>query len=141
MAKANALIALGGGPSPVINASLLGAVERCLDYTNQIDRVYAALHGIEGVLMEELMDMGEQDRAELSLLKDTPASGAVGTCRYKLGEGHEDDFERIIDIFEAHNIGYFFYIGGNDSMDTADKISTRKAKGAEYRGHGYTENH
>ncbi len=119
----NALIALGGGPSPVINASLLGTLERCLAYPNAIGSVLAARHGIEGVLTESLTDLGREDPHELSLLRCTPASGAIGTCRYKLTDAKEADYERIIDVFRAHNIGYFFYIGGNDSMDTADKIS------------------
>jgi 6-phosphofructokinase len=123
MAKANALVALGGGPSPVINASLLGVVERCFQYDSRIEKVYAARHGIEGVMQEELIDMNRQDPKELALLKNTPASGAVGTCRYKLDENCKEDFERIIEVLQAHDIGYFFYIGGNDSMDTADKVS------------------
>ena len=123
MGEVNALIALGGGPSPVINSSLLGAVERCMEYSDRIGKIYASWHGIEGVLLEEIIDMGQQDRTELALLRQTPASGAVGTCRYKLGEDQQEDFERIIEVIKAHEIGYFFYIGGNDSMDTADKIS------------------
>ncbi|HBQ63987.1 MAG TPA: 6-phosphofructokinase [Clostridiales bacterium] len=123
MGGTRALIALGGGPSPVINSSLLGALERCLDYPDRISKVYAAWHGIEGVLLEELMELGCMDPYELALLHVTPASGAAGTCRYKLGESREEDFERILEVFTAHDIGYFFYIGGNDSMDTADKIS------------------
>jgi len=119
----NAIVALGGGPSPVINASLLGVVQGCFRYDERIETVYAAKHGVEGVLLEELIDMGAQDAVELELLKHTPASGAVGTCRYKLDDGCEEDFSRIIDVFQAHNIGYFFYIGGNDSMDTADKVA------------------
>ena len=123
MSKVNAIVALGGGPSPVINASLLGVVERCLQYNDHIEHVYAAKHGIEGVLLEELIDMRAQDPLEMSLLRNTPASGAVGTCRYKLDDHCEEDFERIIEVFQANKIGYFFYIGGNDSMDTADKVS------------------
>ncbi len=123
MAKVNALVALGGGPSPVINSSLQGVVERCMDYPGQIGRVFAAKHGIEGVLLEELVDMGQQDPKEIALLQHTPASGSVGTCRYKLDDNCGDDFERIIEVFRAHDIGYIFYIGGNDSMDTADKVS------------------
>lgn len=124
MANVNAVVALGGGPSPVINASLLGAVKRCFDYNDRIQTVYAAKHGIEGVLREELIDMNAQDPAELERLIHTPGSGAVGTCRYKLGDGCEEDFSRILDVFAAHDVGYFFYIGGNDSMDTADKVSS-----------------
>lgn len=123
MKKINALVALGGGPSPVINSSLLGVIKRCFDYPDNIGDVYAARHGIEGVLLEELIDMRSQDVKELELLKNTPASGSVGTCRYKLDKENTEDFERIIEVLKAHNIGYFFYIGGNDSMDTADKVS------------------
>lgn len=121
--KRNALVAQSGGPSPVINASLLGAVEACRQYPDRIGHVYAAWHGIEGVLLEELIDMGAQDEAELMRLKNTPCAGSIGTCRYKLKEGQEADFQRIVDVLRAHDIGYFFYIGGNDSMDTADKVS------------------
>ncbi|NLO35038.1 MAG: diphosphate--fructose-6-phosphate 1-phosphotransferase [Clostridiaceae bacterium] len=117
-----ALVALGGGPSPVINASLAGVIERCRDYP-AITGLYAAWHGVEGILREELIDLDGQDRSELDRLKQTPASGAIGTCRYKLGEGQQEDFDRIIDVLQAHGIGYFFYIGGNDTMDTADKVS------------------
>lgn len=119
----NALVALGGGPSPVINASLAGVIAGCQAHRDQIGKLYAAWHGVEGILCEDLMDLDAQDPAELARLRHTPASGAIGTCRYKLGEGREEDFERIIEVFRAHDIGWFFYIGGNDSMDTADKVS------------------
>ncbi len=126
--KRNALVAQSGGPSPVINASLLGVVEACREYPGRIGNVYAAWHGIEGVLLEELIDMGMQDEAELKLLRNTPCSGSIGTCRYKLKEGQEADFQRIVDVLRSHDIGYFFYIGGNDSMDTADKVSKLAAQ-------------
>ncbi len=126
----NVLVALGGGPSPVINASLLGVAEACFA-DPRIGAVHAARHGIEGVLQEELVDLRAQDPREMALLRHTPASGAVGTCRYKLDDGCAEDFERIIDVLAAHGIGYFFYIGGNDSMDTADKVSRL----ARARGH------
>jgi len=85
--------------------------------------VYAGWHGIEGVLKEELLDLSAQDEEEIALLRYTPAAGAIGTCRYKLKEHQQEDFQRIIDVFRAHNIGYFFYNGGNDSMDTANKVA------------------
>ena len=119
----NALICLGGGPSPVINASLQGVLERGFEYPETFGAVYCALHGIEGVLREELVDMRTEDPAELRRLRNTPASGAIGTCRYKLGDDRAEDYTRILEVLRAHNIGYFFYIGGNDSMDTADKVS------------------
>lgn len=121
--KKNALVAQSGGPSPVINASLQGVIEACFSYPDHIGSVYAGWHGIEGVLLEELIDMGRQPLEELKRLRRTPAAGAVGTCRYKLGAQQSEDFDRVIDVMKAHDIGYFFYIGGNDSMDTAGKVS------------------
>ena len=121
--KKNAIVAQSGGPSPVINASLQGVVEACFDYPEQISTVYAGWHGIEGVLQEELINMSQQDRHEIGLLRHTTAAGAIGTCRYKLKDEQAEDYSRIIDVMRAHNIGYFFYIGGNDSMDTAAKVS------------------
>ena len=121
--KKNALVAQSGGPSPVINASLLGVVEACRQYPDRIGKVYAAWHGIEGVLFEQLIDMDTQNETELKLLKNTPAAGFIGTCRYKLKNNQQEDFQRIVDVLRAHEIGYFFYIGGNDSMDTASHVS------------------
>ena len=120
--KKNVLIAQSGGPSPVINASLLGAAEAAMARDDVFGEVYAAAHGIEGVLCEELINLSAQDKRELSLLKTTPSAGAVGTCRYKLRDENEEDYARILEVCRAHNIGYFFYIGGNDSMDTAAKV-------------------
>ncbi len=119
----NALVAQSGGPSPVINASLQGVIEGCRACPEGIRTLYAAWHGIEGVLNEALIDLYAQDHAQLARLKHTPASGAIGTCRYKLTPEQEEDFERIIEVFRAHDIRYFFYIGGNDSMDTAQQVS------------------
>ncbi len=119
----NALVAQSGGPSPVINASLQGVIDACRAYPDKIDTLYAAYHGIEGVLLEELIDLYAQPAGEVARLKYTPASGAIGTCRYKLPDAGSADYARILDVFRAHDIGYFFYIGGNDSMDTAKKVS------------------
>jgi len=121
--KRNALVAQSGGPSPVINSSLLGVIETCRQYPDHIGKVYAAWHGIEGVLLEQLIDMDAQDEKELKLLRNTPCAGFIGTCRYKLKEDQEEDFQRIVDVLRSHDIGYFFYIGGNDSMDTAARVS------------------
>jgi 6-phosphofructokinase 1 len=130
--KKNAIVAQSGGPSPVINASLQGVIDECLAYPDHIDHIYAGWHGIEGVLLEELIDISQQPRKEIELLRFTPAAGAIGTCRYKLKEGQFEDYERIVDVMRAHNVGYFFYIGGNDSMDTADKVSKlAKERGVE----------
>jgi len=119
----NVVVAQSGGPSPVINASLRGVVETCLDMPDTFGTVYAGLHGIEGVLKEELIDMSAQAPDEIALLSTTPAAGAIGTCRYKLRAEQEADLTRVIDVFKAHDVGYFFYNGGNDSMDTAHKIA------------------
>ena len=123
MAESNALVAQSGGPSPVINASLQGVIEGCRAFPCRIGKLFAAWHGIEGVLNEKLIDLYGQPATELKRLKFTPAAGAIGTCRYKLTPDQQEDFDRIIDVFRAHGIGFFFYIGGNDSMDTAHKIS------------------
>ncbi len=116
------IVAQSGGPSPVINNSLRGLVETARDLP-QIGTIYAGWHGIEGVLKEELLDLSGQDRDEIALLRVTPAAGSIGTCRYKLREKQTEDFDRLIEVFKAHNVGYFCYIGGNDSMDTANKVA------------------
>jgi len=118
----NVIVAQSGGPSPVINSSLRGVVETCKAFPGTFGTVYAGWHGIEGVLEEELLDLSAQSDEEIALLGTTPAAGAIGTCRYKLKEHQAEDFERIIEVFKAHGIGYFFYNGGNDSMDTAHKV-------------------
>ena len=128
VAKAkNLVVAQSGGPSPVINNSLRGLVETARDYP-QIGTIYAGWHGIEGVLKEELLDLSAQPSEEIALLRVTPAAGSIGTCRYKLRESQREDFERILEVFKAHNVGYFCYIGGNDSMDTANKVAQLAAE-------------
>jgi 6-phosphofructokinase 1 len=124
----NVVVAQSGGPSPVINNSLRAVVETCREMPEHFGTVYGGLHGIEGILKEDLIDLSAQPEEEIRLLRVTPAAGAIGTCRYKLR--HEEDYERVVEVFKAHDIGYFFYIGGNDSMDTAYKI----AKLAHERG-------
>ncbi len=119
----NVVVAQSGGPSPVINNSLRGVVETCRAFPDTFGTVYAGWHGIEGVLKEELLNLSGQDEEEIALLRTTPAAGAIGTCRYKLKAHQQEDFERIIEVFKAHDIGFFFYNGGNDSMDTAHKVS------------------
>lgn len=120
--KKNVIVAQSGGPSPVINASLLGVIDGCRN-RNDFGRIYAAWHGVEGILKEELIDIDAESSEEIARLRYTPASGAIGTCRYKLKENNDEDYERIIEVFRAQNVGWFFYIGGNDSMDTAAKVS------------------
>ncbi|MGD9646184.1 MAG: diphosphate--fructose-6-phosphate 1-phosphotransferase [Pirellulales bacterium] len=118
----NLVVAQSGGPSPVINNSLRGIVEAAR-HLSAIGRVFGARHGIEGVLKEELLDLSAQKPEEVALLRVTPAAGAIGTCRYKLKPAQSEDFERVIEVFRAHDVGYFLYIGGNDSMDTAHRIA------------------
>ncbi|MFP6603819.1 MAG: 6-phosphofructokinase, partial [Pirellulaceae bacterium] len=118
----NLVVAQSGGPSPVINNTLRGIIDATRDL-DQIGTVYAAHHGIEGVLKEQLLDLSAQAEEEIALLQYTPAAGSIGTCRYKLKPGQDEDFERCIEVLRAHDVGYFIYIGGNDSMDTADKIA------------------
>jgi len=124
MLNKNVVVAQSGGPSPVINNSLRGVVETCRAMPEAFGTVYAAHHGIEGVLKEELLDLSTQDPEEISLLGVTPAAGSVGTCRYKLKKENTEDFKRVIEVSKAHRVGYFLYIGGNDSMDTAHKIAS-----------------
>ena len=119
----NVIVAQSGGPTPVINASLRGIVEACKAYPDRFGTVYAGFHGIEGVLKEELLNMSAQPDEEIALLSMTPAAGAIGTCRYKLKAHQQADFERIMEVFRAHDVGTFFYNGGNDSMDTANKVA------------------
>lgn len=126
----NVVVAQSGGPTPVINSTLRGVVEMCKAMPHHFETVYAGLHGIEGVLKEELLNLSAQSDEEIALLSVTPAAGSIGTCRYKIKATQQEDFERIIEVFKAHNVGYFFYIGGNDSMDTAHKV----AKLAHERG-------
>lgn len=129
MAK-NVIVAQAGGPTPVINNTLRGILETCQAAPDRFGVVYAGHHGIEGVLKEELLNLSAQPAEEIALLGVTPAAGSIGTCRYKLKSKQQEDFDRIIEVFKAHDIGCFFYIGGNDSMDTAHKV----AKLAHERG-------
>jgi ATP-dependent phosphofructokinase / diphosphate-dependent phosphofructokinase len=119
----NVIVAQSGGPTPVINSSLRGIIETCKMFPGTFGRIYGGWHGIEGVLKEELLDLSVQNREEIALLRYTPAAGSIGTCRYKLKKNQQKDFDRVIDVLKAHDIGYFIYIGGNDSMDTAHKVS------------------
>lgn len=115
----NVLVAQSGGPTAVINSSLAGVIEEALNH-GCIEEIYGGLNGIQGILQERLIDLAEEPQQAIRGLRYTPAS-ALGTCRYKLRK--DADVERIVEVFKAHNIRYFFYIGGNDSQDTADRIS------------------
>ncbi|NCA97766.1 MAG: 6-phosphofructokinase [Clostridia bacterium] len=125
----NAIFGQSGGPTSVINASAAGVFTEALKQTGVIEKVYGAANGIVGILNEKFYDIGQEDPAELELLKTTPSS-ALGSCRYKLAKPEVDDtdYKRILEVFKKYNIRYFFYNGGNDSMDTCNKISKFIAK-------------
>ena len=113
----------------VINASACGVIETCRKHPDKIANVYAGRNGIIGALTEELIDTSQESDEAVAALKSTP-SGAFGSCRYKLKslEENQREYERLIEIFKAHNIGYFFYNGGGDSADTCYKISQLSEK-------------
>ena len=115
----NCLVAQSGGPTSVINASVAGVVSEALN-NECIEEIYGGLNGIHGILKEELIDLAEESQQTIRGLRYTPAS-ALGTCRFKLRR--DVDYSRVLEVFEAHNIRFFFYAGGNDSQDTANKIS------------------
>ena len=123
MLKGAAVIGQSGGPSSVINASAYGAIKTALD-SDVITNVYGMCNGIRGLLDDNLIDMAKEDPEELKLMKYTPSS-ALGSCRYKLKDPDEDetDYKKILEMFKKYDIRYFFYNGGNDSMDTCNKIS------------------
>lgn len=122
--KKNAIVGQSGGPTAVINASLYGVVYEALNREDVIGTIYGMINGIEGFLNENMMDMKPFEvNGELELIKTTPGS-YLGSCRYKLPEDLTDAvYPQLFEKFEKYNIGYFFYIGGNDSMDTVDKLS------------------
>lgn len=119
----NVIVSQSGGPTPVINNSLRGVIDACREYGDRFGTIYAGYHGVEGILKEELLDLSSQPEEEIALLRTTPTAGSIGTCRYKLKKNQQEDFDRVIEVLKAHDVGYLFYIGGNDSMDTANKIS------------------
>jgi 6-phosphofructokinase len=124
MAPRNAFYAQSGGVTAVINASACGVLETARKYSNEIRTVYAGRNGIVGALTEDLIDTGLESEAAVAALKHTPGA-AFGSCRYKLGSIHQQraHYDRLIDVFDAHDVGFFFYNGGGDSQDTAYKVS------------------
>jgi 6-phosphofructokinase len=124
VAKKNAFYAQSGGVTAVINASACGVIETARRHAGKIGKVYAGRHGIIGALTEDMIDTSQESKATIKGLRHTPG-GAFGSARYKLAgiDKNRTQYERLIDIFRAHDIGYFFYNGGNDSMDTAQKVS------------------
>jgi 6-phosphofructokinase 1 len=129
VAPRNALYAQSGGVTAVINASACGVIETARKHRNRIGKVYAGRDGIIGALTEDLIDTSKESPAAIRALRHTPA-GAFGSCRYKLKglEENRAQYERLLAVFEAHDIGYFLYNGGNDSADTTWKVSQLAAK-------------
>jgi len=123
----NVLVGQSGGPTSVINASVAGIVSEALNH-ECVEEIYGTLNGVLGILNEDFIDLADESQQQIRALRHTPGA-ALGTCRYKLKS--QQDFERVLEVFKAHNIRYFFYIGGNDSQDTADKIS-KLAQNQEY---------
>jgi 6-phosphofructokinase 1 len=123
-APRNAFYAQSGGVTAVINASAAGVIQTAARHPKHIGKVYAGRHGIVGALHEDLIDCSKEDKATIEGLKHTPA-GAFGSARFKLKglDKNRAEYERLIEVFKAHDIGYFFYNGGNDSMDTAHKVA------------------
>ena len=121
--KGAAIIGQSGGPTAVINSSLYGVIKTALE-SDVITQVLGTINGIKGILEDNIIDLGKEDKEELELLKYSP-SAILGSCRYKLEDEKIDDtdYKKILEIFQKYNIRYFFYIGGNDSMDTCNKIS------------------
>ncbi len=124
--KGACVIGQSGGPTSVINSSVLGALEAALDNPS-ITRVFGMAHGIKGLLNDDLYDIDKEDRDELALLRYTPSS-ALGSCRYKLADPDVDDtdYKRILEIFKKYDIRYFFYNGGNDSMGSLSLYMPRE---------------
>ncbi|MGI9262011.1 MAG: 6-phosphofructokinase, partial [Woeseiaceae bacterium] len=120
MSKSNAFYAQSGGVTAVINATACGVIETARKHRDKIANVYAGQNGIIGALTENMIDTNKETAKTIAALKHTPG-GAFGSARYKLKgiEENRREYERLIEVFKAHNIGYFFYNGGNDSMDTA----------------------
>jgi 6-phosphofructokinase len=129
MEKRNAFYAQSGGVTAVINATACGVIETARKHKNKIGKVYAGHNGIIGALTEDLIDTSKESASAIAALKHTP-SGAFGSCRYKLKSVEEsrEQYERLIEVFKAHNIGYFFYNGGGDSQDTSHKVSQLSKK-------------
>ncbi|MGH8596465.1 MAG: 6-phosphofructokinase, partial [Gammaproteobacteria bacterium] len=129
MTLRNAFYAQSGGVTAVINASACGVLETAGRYPAQMGRVFAGRNGIIGALTEDLIDTAQESPQSIAALRHTP-SGAFGSCRYKLKGLQESgaEYARLIDVFRAHDIGYFFYNGGGDSADTCLKVSQLSAE-------------
>ena len=129
MSPRNAFYAQSGGVTAVINASACGVIETAREHGERIGKVFAGQNGILGALREELIDTSQQSDADIAALRSTPG-GAFGSCRYKLAsyEDNAREYDRLLDVFRAHDIGFFFYNGGGDSQDTANKVAELAAR-------------
>jgi 6-phosphofructokinase len=126
----NVLVGQSGGPTAVVNASVAGIIAEALNH-DCVEEIYGSLNGVLGILQEDLIDLASESQQQIRALKHTPGA-ALGSCRFKLKK--PADFDRVLEVFKAHNIRYFFYIGGNDSQDTASKISAHAvAQGYDLR--------
>src|SRR5215831_8884 len=127
MAVKNAFYAQSGGVSAVINASACGVLQTARQHSTKIGKVYAGRDGIIGALTEDLIDTSLESESAIAALKHTPG-GAFGSCRYKLGSLHEHraQYERLVEVFRAHDIGFFFYNGGGDSQRPATAFTRRR---------------
>ena len=126
----NVLVGQSGGPTAVVNASVAGIIAEALNH-DCVEEIYGSLNGVLGILSEDLIDLASESQQQIRALKHTPGA-ALGSCRFKLKK--PADFDRVLEVFKAHNIRYFFYIGGNDSQDTASKISAHAvAQGYDLR--------
>jgi ATP-dependent phosphofructokinase / diphosphate-dependent phosphofructokinase len=124
------LVAQSGGPTAVVNASVAGIIAEALNH-DCVEEVYGSLNGVVGLLQEDLVDLAAESQQHIRALRHTPGA-ALGTCRYKIRK--QADLDRVLEVFQAHNIRYFFYIGGSDSQDTATKIAAHAvAQGYELR--------
>ena len=134
MPKRNAFYAQSGGVTAVINATACGVIETARKHKSQIGKVYAGRNGIIGALTEDLIDTSKESAAAIARCATRPA-GAFGSCRYKLKglEENRAQYERLIEVFKAHDIGYFFYNGGDDSADTCLKVSQLSADASAIR--------
>ena len=129
MARKNGFYAQSGGVTAVINASACGVLETARQNSDRIAKIYAGRNGIIGALTEELIDTSVESEGAIAALKHTPGA-AFGSCRHKLGSIHEHraEYERLVEVFRAHDIGFFFYNGGGDSQDTTHKVSQISAE-------------
>lgn len=124
----NVLVAQSGNSSPVVNNSLRGVILGCRAYPSIFGTIYGGRHGMEGILREELINISAQPESEIDLLATTPSAGVIGMSRYNMGESRGKDLARVVEVFQAHDIGFFFHIGDGETMATTNKVSAAAEK-------------